>query len=406
MEFEYTDENGNVIKTEDISIVSGKDITLISVLEKLGINTDADNHITDAEITDTDFAVINKEGEPDSWTVEFIKDDVDHRGEKGFLSITMSDEKQDEKQYDIVLIVTGQKEAVSTGEIATIAAVDGSCLPDEAEAKADVVTGENEETAVEKVEAAIAAGTTSDTDTRQAATGEETTNEATTDEGKKEDTQEDTKEEENTEQNQDQEQTDTQTDTDTETQSQTQYRVFDISLNNVDTKAYEGGFKVSVSLPEEIRGASEFQLYHLHGNEEPERIDMTTVGSVDEKTGLETVSGFEFVTDGFSEFVLRYTVDFTYVDEEGKEHFWQFPGTGSHKAAEVLTELGIEFTTVENVEDPVLVEAVDETSETALYVTKDEDGEWWINSDEAFDDTYELKVMADGRTCEKGHRIY
>ena len=354
------------------------------MLEKLGINTDADNHITDAEITDTDFAVINKEGEPDSWTVEFIKDDVDHRGEKGFLSITMSDEKQDEKQYDIVLIVTGQKEAVSTGEIATIAAVDGSCLPDEAEAKADVVTGENEETAVEKVEAAIAAGTTSDTDTRQAATGEETTDEATTDEGKKEDTQEDTKEEENTEQNQDQEQTDTQTDTDTETQSQTQYRVFDISLNNVDTKAYEGGFKVSVSLPEEIRGASKFQLYHLHGNEEPERIDMTTVGSVDEKTGLETVSGFEFVTDGFSEFVLRYTVDFTY---EGRT--WSFPGQGSYRLSDVLAVLGIEG----NVDEAALTLIMGEDHAGALYLTQ-ADGEYYINSDIAFTDTYELRVRS------------
>ena len=43
---------------------------------------------------------------------------------------------------------------------------------------------------------------------------------------------------------------------------------------------------------------------------------MTTVGSVDEKTGLETVSGFEFVTDGFSEFVLRYKVDFYYGEYE------------------------------------------------------------------------------------------
>ena len=73
VDFEYTDENGNVIKTEDINIVSGKNITLISVLEGLGINTDADNYITDAEVKNTDFVIINKEGEPDSWTVEFVR---------------------------------------------------------------------------------------------------------------------------------------------------------------------------------------------------------------------------------------------------------------------------------------------------------------------------------------------
>ena len=42
-------------------------------------------------------------------------------------------------------------------------------------------------------------------------------------------------------------------------------------------------------------------------------------------------------------------------------------------------------------------ETVGEYGEKDLYLTQDENGEWFINSDAAFDDTYELTVVADGK---------
>ena len=45
------------------------------------------------------------------------------------------------------------------------------------------------------------------------------------------------------------------------------------------------------------------------------------------ETGLEVVSGFEFQTDGFSEFVLQYTVDFHY-EIDGKMYEFSIPGGG------------------------------------------------------------------------------
>ena len=277
-------------------------------------------------------------------------------------------------------------QAVDAGELVTISTVDGSDLPQEAEASGEVLTGKKEEAAVEKVEAVAdaeseGAGASSDANSTakenvSLAGAESSTEKTATSSSGAGSVQE----------------------TEAPTVEQTEYQVFDISLDNVNEKQYKEGFKVEVNLPEEVTG-KDFRLYHIHEGQEPVDIteSLNLVSTIDEETGMEVVSGFEFVTKKFSEFVLKYTVDFTYVDEEGNEHFWQFPGTGSHKIKEVLNELGIEFKTVENVENPVLVEAVEETLETALYVTRDEEGEWWINSDEAFDDTYELTVTADGK---------
>jgi len=88
------------------------------------------------------------------------------------------------------------------------------------------------------------------------------------------------------------------------------------------------------------------------------------------------------------------------VDEEGNEHFWQFPGTGSHKISEVLAELGIEAEAITAV-DLVRTETVGEYGEKDLYLSQDaESGEWYINSDAAFDDTYLLTVTADEKVYE------
>ena len=90
------------------------------------------------------------------------------------------------------------------------------------------------------------------------------------------------------------------------------YQAFDISLDGVNTADYKEGFKVQVNLPKVING-KDFHLYHIHEGK-TEEIDLTTVGKTDGKTGLESVSGFEFVTDGFSEFVLSYTVEYSHAN--------------------------------------------------------------------------------------------
>lgn len=157
---------------------------------------------------------------------------------------------------------------LEAGDLVTISAADGSDLPEEAEADAAIIKGEESIAAVE---------------------------EKISEEGSSEISVETSP-----------------VFADSIGIAQTQYQVFDISLDHVDEQDYEDGFLVNVNLPENIQGGRDFHLYHLHAGEEPEEIDLTTIGSVDKRTGLETVSGFEFVTEGFSEFVLQYTVDFYY----------------------------------------------------------------------------------------------
>ena len=83
-----------------------------------------------------------------------------------------------------------------------------------------------------------------------------------------------------------------------------------------------------------------FKLYHIHDGEEPVEIPVETVGSVDRETGLEVVSGFEFVTDGFSEFILKYMVDFHY-EADGKKYEISMPGGGFVSFCSLMEVLNI-----------------------------------------------------------------
>ena len=136
----------------------------------------------------------------------------------------------------------------------------------------------------------------------------------------------------------------------------------------------------------------------------PEALAMHFVERNDEivkvvsKNATESGDSVTFSAEGFSTWGVVYTVDFTYVDEQGKEHFWQFQGTGSHKISEVLAALGIEAEEISAV-DLERTKIVGEFGEKDLYLSQDkETGEWYINSDAAFDDTYELTVVAGGET--------
>lgn len=113
----------------------------------------------------------------------------------------------------------------------------------------------------------------------------------------------------------------------------------EISLENVDEAQYEEGFKVEVSLPKDVRGR-DFRLFHIHEGQEPVEIPVETVAAVDHEIGLEVVSGFEFQTDGFSEFVLQYTVDFHY-EINGKKYEFSIPGGGFVSLEHLVEVLGI-----------------------------------------------------------------
>lgn len=145
-------------------------------------------------------------------------------------------------------------------------------------------------------------------------------------------------------------------------QNEQAYQVFDIALENVDAEEYKGGFEVEVSLPENIIG-KDFHLYHIHDGETEEiAVDLDKC-VLDEASGVSVVSGFTFETANFSEFVLKYTVDFEY-----NGYTFSMPGGGVLLMSELFKALGIE-------EDVADVEDVTFTDYSLLQVEKLEAGD-------------------------------
>ena len=122
--------------------------------------------------------------------------------------------------------------------------------------------------------------------------------------------------------------------------SDTVSRVFDISLNlsQEGLEAYEGGFLVDLTLPEEVTGR-DFHLYHIHDGVKDE-LAIEKTGIVLDSSGLESVSGIQFVTESFSEFVLQYTVDFEY-SVNGEVYQFSLPGGGFVSFTDLVEVLGI-----------------------------------------------------------------
>ncbi len=122
--------------------------------------------------------------------------------------------------------------------------------------------------------------------------------------------------------------------------SDTVSRVFDISLNlsQEELEAYNEGFLVNLTLPEEVTGR-DFHLYHIHDGF-TEELAIEKTGSEPDEAGLETVSGIQFVTESFSEFVLQYTVDFHY-ELNGKMFEFSIPGGGFVSLEHLVEVLGI-----------------------------------------------------------------
>ncbi|MBQ9249523.1 MAG: hypothetical protein IJ179_04050 [Oscillospiraceae bacterium] len=99
---------------------------------------------------------------------------------------------------------------------------------------------------------------------------------------------------------------------------ETRYEVFDIRLKNEeDGEGHEAGFHVSVSLPAVVTG-KDFHLYHIAetGVEELE----AELDGDENRSGTLSVSGFSFVTESFSPFVLSYTVETYYQSSRGENY--------------------------------------------------------------------------------------
>ena len=120
------------------------------------------------------------------------------------------------------------------------------------------------------------------------------------------------------------------------------------------------------------------------------------------KTEGNVITRVTFKTDRLSTFVVGYTVDFTYVDEQGNEHTWSLPGRGEYPLEVILSALEIEFTGIESaaLSEPVVLKEldVDEDGYNALYLTGDINEGYVLYSYAAFDDIYTLTVSADNKT--------
>lgn len=106
-----------------------------------------------------------------------------------------------------------------------------------------------------------------------------------------------------------------------------------------DAPLQEGAYRVTLPLsvdPEALVPADasltgvSYRLYHIHEEQPREITDFSL------ENGLLT-----FTTDQFSDFILRYTVDFTYVDEAGAEHTYNLNGGENISLIALLNELGI-----------------------------------------------------------------
>ena len=177
----------------------------------------------------------------------------------------------------------------------------------------------------------------------------------------------------------------------------------------VDEAALIEGFRysVSVTLPEPINLTGEentkienadLSLYHIVEGQSVEsgKID---IASKDIRDNF--LYGFTFVTDSFSPYLVTYTVDFTYVDEQGNVHTYSFPGRGDYPLTEILEALEIvDYETIENatleLTETVGEKDIDEEGLDALYMDGDAETGYMLHSHAAFDDIYTLTVLIDG----------
>ncbi|MBQ8159469.1 MAG: hypothetical protein IJ083_01855 [Clostridia bacterium] len=172
------------------------------------------------------------------------------------------------------------------------------------------------------------------------------------------------------------------------------YQVFDISLEHVDQETFAEGFRVDVTMPEALVGRA-FRLYHLHDGKVTDISDTMVLGGTQISDDIRRVDAFSFTTDGFSQFVLSYTVDFYYGDYE-----WHIDGGSEIRLSELFAALGIDRDAADVVSvsftDPQLIE-IKEIADEADGIWKD----WMLISLQAFDTIECLTVIfSDGGVLE------
>ncbi|MDO4803539.1 MAG: Cna B-type domain-containing protein [Lachnospiraceae bacterium] len=274
---------------------------------------------------------------------------------KAILAVNLDDGRQ----FAINLTLSGKPD-VEAGEIARIRSANGTYLPEKATGSAEVVEKDSKAIAAveklqenEKKSEATAAGAVDEID--------DTKNEA----GKEDEAVKGAIEPEEDEAAKEA------SEPETDKEADTRYQVFDIELKDVDLKEYDSGFEVGVMLPESIIG-KDFHLYHIH-NGKTEEIKDVAISGTENKDGTRYVTGFSFVTEDFSDFVLSYTVDFYYGDYE-----YHLPGNGQMLLSELFEALAMDekVTDVSSVvfSDPSLLEVYrvnEDISEHDLFPPED-----------------------------------
>ena len=177
-----------------------------------------------------------------------------------------------------------------------------------------------------------------------------------------------------------------------EVTSMTGYTVFDITLTKGEENISETGAitftlnpklnvyeDVKAEYPNATGFTVSYELYHLHG----ESVD-TIVPQVEYNAVTGEVKAITFTTENLSSFVLSYTVDFSYTDEEGNEYTFSMPGNGVLLLSELFEQLHIDVD-VADVEDVTFtnydllsVERVEENTTIELGVDDGENEIWAV----------------------------
>lgn len=279
-------------KTYESELAGGEDLLLSDLLVQLGVCEEGEvsefvSKIDSVTASDPEaLSVSEKEG---VWTVRPMKDS------EGELSLAV--EMQDGAKFSVAVQATGKTEVSSEDNNTVITAVNDLYLPENAVAETAVLKEEESTDAIAAVEKAV------EQETQETASVTETAPKEAEDE--------------------------------TPAVSQVAYQVYSISLDGVEYSKYEDGFQVSLTLPEGIAG-KDFEVYHIDNDGNAQKLEIETdAHNLTEETQL--VSTVSFVTPSFSDFVIRYTVDFHY-KVNGNYYEFSFTG-GSFVSLEKLVEL-------------------------------------------------------------------
>ena len=175
-----------------------------------------------------------------------------------------------------------------------------------------------------------------------------------------------------------------------EQKSNTYARFFDIKIllgNSEVTPAAPVQVEITYNKPQEKSANAEMNAVHF-SKEGPEVIAAETT-QADAATGEVNAVGFE--TGSFSVYGVVYTVDFEYFNPEtGERLAWSTAGEGEYRLTSIMSRLGI----AADIVSASLVKTVDEgCPENALYLEQRADG-WYLVSETAFADTFELSISA------------